>query len=301
MFTCGLDVVNPNTVIKNLHFSNYGSASKNARGLRDYLNLEVKNGHLLCTKVGLGSIPPKVVPLAFIPKPGQPGKFCLISDASAPKGFSTSSASPMPTKFCMATIPDVMARSDEDTWGTITDAEAAFCNLPNNPFHAGLLAIEFEGFYYWELRASFGWSLAPFSWCQVSSVIQWYCALHEHNVLMYVDDFLGLAQSEEAANVTQQFLIALLNCLGLKDKPLKRILASQEISFIDFIIDFPSRSVSISLKRATLIWSDIEHILNRKWVSGPTLHTLAGKLVFISQAVLGGHTFSRRIFDACST
>jgi hypothetical protein len=111
------------------------------------------------------------MPFAFIPKLGQPGKFRLISDASAPEGFSTNSASPMPTKFCMATIPDVMARSDEDTWGIITDAEAAFRNLPNNPFHAGLLAIEFEGFYYWELRAPFGWSLTPFSWCRVSSVI----------------------------------------------------------------------------------------------------------------------------------
>jgi hypothetical protein len=201
----------------------------------------------------------------------------------------------------MATIPDIMARSDEDTWGTITDAKAAFCNLPNNPFHAGLLAIKFEGFYYWELRAPFGWSLTPFSWCQVSSVIQRYCALHGHNVLVYMDDFLGLAQLEEAANVTQQFLIALLNCLGLKDKPSKRIPASQKIQFVGFIIDFPSWSVSISLERAALIRSDIGYILNRKWVSGPTLCTLAGKLVFISQAVLGGRTFSRQIFDACST
>jgi hypothetical protein len=99
MFTCGLDVFNPDTIIENLYFSNYGSTSKNARGLRDYLNLEVKNSHLLRTKVGSGPIPPKVVLLAFIPKPGQPGKFRLISDASAPKGFSTNSTSPMPTKF----------------------------------------------------------------------------------------------------------------------------------------------------------------------------------------------------------
>jgi hypothetical protein len=82
---------------------------------------------------------------------------------------------------------------------------------------------------------------------------------------------------------------------------LKRIPASQKIQFIGFIIDFPSQSVSISLECAALIWSDIEHILNRKWVLGPILCTLAGKLVFISQAVLGGRTFSRRIFDACST
>jgi hypothetical protein len=149
MFTHGLDVVNPNTVIKNLHFSNYGSASKNARGLCDYLNLKVKNSHLLRTKVGSGLLPPKVVPLAFILKPGQPGKFHLISDASAPGGLSTNSLSPTLTKFHMAIIPDVMACSDEDTWGTITDTEAAFCNLPNNPFHTGLSLEDQRGRGCW--------------------------------------------------------------------------------------------------------------------------------------------------------
>jgi len=131
----------------------------------------------------------------------------------------------------MVSPSDIFARSDSSTWGTITDADCAFRQLPLNPLHAGLMAIEFEGFYYWELRAPFGWRLAPFSWCRLTSIIQRYCAMKGHNVCVYVDDFFGMGQSEIAANNSQEFLIELLLVLGLRDKPSKRLRASQVVPF----------------------------------------------------------------------
>jgi hypothetical protein len=201
----------------------------------------------------------------------------------------------------MVVLRDVMARTDKDSWGAVADAETALRNLPSNPLHASLLAIEFEGSLYWDLQSPFGWTLAPFSWCRVSSLIQRYCALHGHNNIVYVDDFLILAQSEQATAVSQAFLIQLLVCLGLKDKPSKRIPPARSIPFIGFIVDFLSRSVRISDERATLIRAEIKHTLEKKWVSSMSLRSLAGKLSFVSQAVLGGRTFSRRIFDACTS
>lgn len=300
MFTCGLDVIKPDTVIKNIHMANYSSANINAFSLSDYLDAEVKAGHMLRTKVGFGPTPARVVPVAFIPKPGQPGKFRLISDASSPEGSSPNSSSPPPTHFRMVTPADVMARADRSTWAAVTDVDAAFRNLPLNPAHAGLLAIEFNGYYYWELRVPFGWTLAPFAWCRVSSVIQRYCALHGYNVIVYVDDFLCLGQSEAAANQAQDFLVVLLHTLGLRDKPSKQRRASQVVPFIGFIFDFPNLAITISPDRADDILNSVNHILSLRWVRSSTLRTLAGKLSFVSQAVLGGRTFSRRIFDACS-
>jgi hypothetical protein len=103
----------------------------------------------------------------------------------------------------MVVLQDVMARTDKDSWGAVTDAKTAFHNLPSNPLHAGLLAIKFEGSLYWNLRSPFGWTLAPFSWCHVSSLIQCYCALYGQNIIVYVDDFLILAQSEQATAVSK--------------------------------------------------------------------------------------------------
>jgi hypothetical protein len=133
MFTDGLDVLDPNTVIENIHLANYPSVSKNAAKFREYLALEVTQGHYLRTKVGDGPQPVRTVPVAFIPKPGQPGKFRLISDASAPKFHSTNHASPLAPHFRMVSPADILARSDANTWATITDAESAFRQLPINP------------------------------------------------------------------------------------------------------------------------------------------------------------------------
>ena len=296
MFTDGLDVSTPDSIIENLHLSNYPSAAENAHALRSYLDSEVTSGHLLRTKVGAGPVPARVVPIAFIPKPGQPGKFRLISDASAPLGHSPNSSSPPAPHFKMTTIADVFARTDKH----VTDVEAAFRALPLNPSHSGLLAIEFEGYYYWELRAPFGWTLAPFSWCRLLSIIQRYCALHGHNVVVYVDDFLGLGQSEIASNTSQDFLIALLLQLGLSEKRSKRVRAAQVVKFIGFTLDFPNLSASIDEERASQLVSEINLVLSRPRVSVALLRSLASKLSFASQVVLGGRTFTRRLFDACS-
>ena len=297
MFTNGLDVLNPNTVIENIHLANYPSVSENAAEFREYLALEVTQGHYLRTKVGDGPQPVRTVPVAFIPKPGQPGKFRLISDASAPKFHSTNHASPMAPHFHMVSPADILARSDADTWATITDAESAFRQLPINPLQAGLLAVEFEGFYYWELRTPFGWTLAPFSWCRVTSIIQRYCALKGHNTVVFVDDFFGMAQSEVSANSSQEFLIELMLLLGLRDKPSKRRDASQVVPFVGFIFDFASQSVYISEERMIEILGLIDAITKSSRVKPKELATLVGKLVFVSQVVLGARTFIRRLYD----
>ena len=300
MFTNGLDVLDPGTVIENIHMCNYPSVSENPEKFREYLNTEVLAGHLLRSKVGDGPQPSRTVPVAFIPKPGQPGKFRLISDASAPLGHSTNYASPLPPHFRMVSPSDIFARSDSSTWGTITDADCAFRQLPLNPLHAGLMAIEFDGFYYWELRAPFGWRLAPFSWCRLTSIIQRYCAWKGHNICVYVDDFFGMGQSESAANYSQDFLIELLLVLGLRDKPSKRLHASQVVPFIGFIFNFADLSISISPERSLEILTLVEKALASPRIKASELASLAGKLIFVSQVVLGARTFTRRLFDVLS-
>ena len=117
---------------------------------------------------------------------------------------------------------DVMSWATSFTWGGLVDVQHAFRNLPINPFQAGLLSIEFNGHYYWELRAPFGWILAPFSWCRVSSVIQRYCSLHGINCVVYVDDFLVLGETFRETQDAIEFLINFLSDMSLPDKVSKR-------------------------------------------------------------------------------
>ena len=297
MFSTGLDVLPAGTVVDNIHLPNYPSAMEHAPALRCYLDEEVASGHFLRTSVIDGPIPARTCPIAVIPKPDQPGAIRLITDASAPLGRSINDLTCAPP-FRMVAPADVFARCDENSWAAKTDIKCAFRNNPLNPLQAGLLAIEFEGFYYWELRSPFGWSLAPFSWCKLTDFIQRYCALHGHNDVVFVDDFLHMAQSEEEANASQDFLLALLPLLGLAEKTSKRVRATKNITFLGFVFDFPSCSVSISDKRATSILKEISVLASGKMVVTSCLQSTVGKLVFASQVVRGAQTFTRRLFDA---
>ena len=100
--------------------------------------------------------------------------WCHLPDASAPLGRSINDLTTAPP-ICMVSPADVFARVDKSSWAAKTDIKCAFRNNPLNPMQSGLLAIEFEGFYYWELRSPFGWSLAPFSWCHLTEFIQRFC------------------------------------------------------------------------------------------------------------------------------
>jgi hypothetical protein len=78
--------------------------------------------------------------------------------------------------------------------------------------------------------------------------------------------------------MSQAFLIQLLLCLGLCDKPSKCTLPLRVVPFIGFLIDFPKCLVSISPEQALAISQDIWYILSCKWVSPSSLRTLVGGL-----------------------
>ena len=301
MFTSGLDVVPSGTLVENIHMPNYPSAAQHAPALRAYLNEEVAAGHFLRTLVNFGPIPARTCPVALIPKPDQPGVFCLITDASAPIGQSVNDYSEA-APFRMVNLDDVMARADRHSWGAKTDVKTVFRNLPLNPLHSGLLAIEFEGCYYWELRAPFGWTLAPFSWCRLTDFIQRYCSVKGHNTVVFVDDFLSIGRGEQATCLTQQFLSVLLQVLGLPEKMSKRVTPSPIIDFVGFVFNFPQMSISISESCAKDLINRIEIILSKKGKNRVAhLASLVGKLVFAAQVVHGAHTFTRRLFDAIAS
>ena len=62
MFTLGLDVVSPDTVVPNIHFSNYSSVDEYGVAFQAYLDEEVRNGFMLKTVVGDGPAPARGCP-----------------------------------------------------------------------------------------------------------------------------------------------------------------------------------------------------------------------------------------------
>lgn len=306
LFVTGLDVIPDSPPLPtHLHLQNYPSATQYISHLKTHYMAEVAAGNMLRTKIGHGPTPARVCPLAYIPKSDELDKFPDIgrplTDATAPAGFNSTNSVNKPPHFKMTSHIDILTRSDSKSWGAKTDIKAAFRNMKLNPAHAGWLAVEIDGYYYWELRAPFGWSLAPFSWCKLTDFIQRFCAHCGYNILCYVDDFIHIGPSENNTLLNQQFLLRLIEILGLTPKLSKSVAPTKILTCLGFVFDFTARTVAISSARANTYSSLIRDILAAKKVKLLTLQSLVGKLVFASQVVAGGRCFSRRLHDAVAS
>jgi hypothetical protein len=143
--------------------------------LEAYLAEDLALGHLAKVHISQVVSPLRVHPIALVPKPGQPGKFCLISDISSPAGTSVNDLTPPPPPFQMVKVRNLFRRIRKFMWGGKIDVAHAFRNIPLASLFAGHLAFRVSDYYYFKLRLPFGFTWSPFVWNSFSNFIQILC------------------------------------------------------------------------------------------------------------------------------
>lgn len=296
IFTEGLQVVPKDVTVEQQHLANYPSASASQPALLEYLEEEVRLGHFL--KVPISSpTPVRIHPISFIPKPDQPGKWRLITDVSAPSGSSINEIIPKPPRFRMVTIDDVFNRVKRNHWGGKIDIAHAFRNIRLFLDHIGHLAVRVGDFYYLELCLPFGFSWAPFIWCSFSDFIQRYMTTLGFSCVVYVDDFLCLGSSKRLCFQCMVTLLGVLKSLGLPVKPSKVVWPAQSLTFIGFLLNFQTLTVSIDENRKRQLMDMLQSLVVKKTCPVPIFEKLVGRLIFASQVIRGARTFVRRLLD----
>jgi hypothetical protein len=120
---------------------NYPSACLLQPELEAYLAKDLALGHLAKVHVSQVVSPLRVYPIALVPKPGQPGKFCLITDISSPAGTSINDLTLPPPPLQMVKIRNLFRRIRKFMWGGKIDVAHAFRNIPLALLFAGHLAV----------------------------------------------------------------------------------------------------------------------------------------------------------------
>jgi hypothetical protein len=118
---------------------NYPSARLLQPELEAYLAEDLALGHLAKVHVLQVVSPLRVHPIALVPKPGQPGKFCLITDISSPAGTSINDLTPPPPPFQMVKVRNLFRRIRKFMWGGKIDVAHAFRNILLASLFAGHL------------------------------------------------------------------------------------------------------------------------------------------------------------------
>ena len=133
--------------------ANHQSVIANPETASTYISEEV-------SRQRLGLVPPsawiavQTSPIGIIPKPNQPGKFCLIHDLSFPQNFSVNDGiHPNLCSLCYATTDNAVALARNFGPGAlISKLDLKEC-LSHGPIHhldQQLLGLSWQGDTFWD-------------------------------------------------------------------------------------------------------------------------------------------------------
>jgi hypothetical protein len=267
---------------------NYPSACLFQPKLEAYLAEDLALGHLAKVHISQVVSPLCVHPIALVPKPGQPGKFCLIINISSLAGTYVNDLTPPPPPFWM-----VKFQIRKFIWGGKINVAHAFRNILLASLFASHLAFHVGDYYYFKLRLPFGFTWSPLIWNSFSDFIQRYSALQRVNCMVYCDNFLVFAPNKNDCFQDMLFLLEALRLFGVLVKPSKVVWPFQSIGFLGLVLDFVAMIVLASPKRVASILDILRDFLSRKSVPFSKFERLVGKLSFMAQIISGGHTFLR--------
>ena len=161
-----------------------------------------------------------ISPLGLIPKPGQPGKWRLIMDLSAPRGRSINDS--IDLDLCSlkyATINQALLFLQILGPGAQLakmDLKSAYRMVPVHPDDQHLLGLKWEGVVYRDTSLPFGLRSAPKIFSAVADSLAWAMTCNgATNFLHYLDDFLFMGPPTQTV-VRNSLHYALSTCTQLK-------------------------------------------------------------------------------------
>ena len=283
---------------------NKPSAVLHAPVIDDYLANKVLLGRV----AGPFSSPPlpnlHISSFGVIPKKGQPGKWRLIVDLSAPGGASVNDGID-PQDFTLQYIKldsviSMVARLGPGALMAKFDVEAAYRNIAIHPDDRFLLGMKWREQYYVDLTLPFGLRSAPFIFNSVADMVEW-ILLHRHQVsdlLHYLDDFItaGPPQSPQCA-YNLNTALAVCKRLGLPLHPNKCVGPASSLSVLGIELDSVQQLARLPEEKLIALKQLIDSWLLRTWCKKRDLESLIGHLHHAAKVVWPGRTFIRRLID----
>ena len=283
---------------------NKQSAFQHPKVIDEYLANEVSLGRV----AGPFQSPPfpnlHVSSFGVIPKKGQPGKWRLIVDLSAPKGNSVNDGID-PSQFSLqyVRIDEIISMVSHYGPGALMakfDVESAYRNIAIHPEDRYLLGMKWRGQYFVDLALPFGLRSAPYIFNSVADLVEW-ILLHNYQVsdlLHYLDDFItaGPADSEQC-QINLATALRVCRKLGLPLHPKKCEGPASSLVVLGIHLDSARQTAQLPLEK----WNALKLLLHswehRRWCSRQQLESLIGHLHHAAKVCWPGRTFIRRMID----
>lgn len=155
--------------------------------------------------------------------------------------------------------------------------------------------------YFRDSKLPFGAKLSPGVFHRLTQAVKRMMGRRGYDLLIvYLDDFLIIADSKEKCAEALNCLIQLLRKLGFAIHWGKVVDPTTKITFLGIELDSISMSVRLPDDKLESFRQELHEFLHRKRASKRQLQAIAGRLSWAAGVVRGGRVFLRRIFDQIS-
>jgi hypothetical protein len=234
-------------------------------------------------------------------------KIRVLRDYSAPKGRAINEHTWNSEKMYIMTLDHGIAFMCPNYFMAKMDISNAFREVPIRKDRWENLSFEWKGKFYVDTRLPFGLSNAPEIFTRLTNLIR--AMLNRRGIkatVVYVDDFLIVAETEEACAYAWNLLRELLTKLGftVNMKVHKSVPPTTCLTFLGIILDTDVQKDGSGLMQASvapdklkLIITECKKVASQPLIRRSELESLIGKLSFISKVIYGARPYLRRMLD----
>ena len=238
--------------------------------------------------------------MAAIPKPD--GGVRLIHDCSRPTGKSVNDYNSTDWQQKFARIDDAANLMTQGCFFAKVDLKHAYRSVRLSKLSQDVTGLSWEikgeKVFMKDTRLPFGASLSPGIFHRLSQAVKRVMARKGFDpIIVYLDDFLIIADSETVCAQALATLIQLLRKLGFCIHWGKVIDPTQKITFLGVELNSIDMTLSLPPEKIQVFRQELQSFLNRKRASKMQLQSLAGRLSWAASVVKGGRVFLRRIFN----
>ena len=287
--------------------ANHTEDPDHLQSINNYVSTELRHGALL----GPFNQPPftpwsQTSPMMTRPKKNSVNRRVIV-DLSWPKPGSVNAGirrgfyQGRPTVY---TLPNIMDAADEVArLGTgcyiwCADLARAYRQLRTCPLSTPLLGITLNGAYYTDIAPPFGCRTSSMACARTTNAVVYLMRKNAHFTHCYLDDFVGVAPTREAADIAYAKFTEITSRLGLALSPDKCHPPTKTLEWLGFTISVEQMKVTIPQQKLDDTLEECQRWMNKPTASRKELQRLIGRLQHIAKCVPPARRFMSRIFTA---
>ncbi len=293
----GFCIVDPGSEPRPATVPNY----KSALNVRSKIDAEIRKG-IAEQHYVLAEVKPNLTSaIGAVPKPN--GDVRLIHDCSRPAGSSVNDYAQDNVKLRYQTMADAVSLLTPGCWLAKVDLKGAYRSVGLHPSQFGFTGLQWQftgdptPTYLYDTRLPFGARKSPSIFHRLTQSVRRMMQRRGYTILVYLDDFLIVADSKRQCQLAMDTLLSLLRQLGFAIAWEKTIGPTQYVVFLGIAINTMTFSLHLPEDKVKSFRTLLASYRTRSRATLRQLQQLAGKLSWAAHVIHGGRIYLQRVLN----